>query len=184
MPLESPEIKEKQPTKEGNPLNFIKEVAKYFMDFLETDFHKRKNPRRCIKLHSEDNLLLGVSLNKYASFAKVLSKLVAENFKKDSPIDITKNTYKTPIPRTLLELIGLQIESISSDQTSLLIEAIKNKLAAAASIHSQDYELALNTALQDSAEIIKESLVLPFITHLEKSLQNYSGPGKLDQKTA
>ena len=27
-----------------NPLVFIKEIARYFMDFLETDFHKQKTP--------------------------------------------------------------------------------------------------------------------------------------------
>jgi hypothetical protein len=27
----------------------IKEIAKYFMDFLETDFHKHRLPRRSIK---------------------------------------------------------------------------------------------------------------------------------------
>jgi hypothetical protein len=28
----------------SNNLQFVKEIAKYFMDFLETDFHERKNP--------------------------------------------------------------------------------------------------------------------------------------------
>jgi hypothetical protein len=34
------------PSDERNPLLFIKEVAKYFMDFLETDFHKQRSPKR------------------------------------------------------------------------------------------------------------------------------------------
>ena len=52
---------------EKNPLLFIKEVAKYFMDFLETDFHKHKFPRRSIKLRNNDNLLIGLNLQKYPS---------------------------------------------------------------------------------------------------------------------
>jgi hypothetical protein len=40
----------KEKTENKNGSAFIKEVAKYFMDFLETDFHKRKNPKRSIQL--------------------------------------------------------------------------------------------------------------------------------------
>jgi len=48
-------MSEKLKTEKGqgkNGLAFIKEVAKYFMDFLETDFHKRRNPKRSIQLRN------------------------------------------------------------------------------------------------------------------------------------
>jgi len=35
----------KEKTENKNGLVFVKEVAKYFMDFLETDFHKRKKSK-------------------------------------------------------------------------------------------------------------------------------------------
>jgi hypothetical protein len=43
-------------------LGFIKEVAKYFMDFLETDFHRQRNPRRTVRLRNNDNLKIGLNL--------------------------------------------------------------------------------------------------------------------------
>jgi hypothetical protein len=52
----------------NNGLSFIKEVAKYFMDFLETDFHKRRIPKRSIQFRSKNNLLVGLNLNKYRIF--------------------------------------------------------------------------------------------------------------------
>ena len=52
-------------TPEPDQLSFFKEVAKYFMDFLETDFHKRKFPRRAIMSRDSDNLLVGLNLQKY-----------------------------------------------------------------------------------------------------------------------
>ena len=55
----------------GN-LQFVKEVAKYFMDFLETDFHKRRNPKRSIKLRNENNLLVGLNLKKYQKFNSLI----------------------------------------------------------------------------------------------------------------
>ena len=48
---------------QNNGLAFIKEVAKYFMDFLETDFHKRRNPKRSVQLRNSSNLLIGLNLN-------------------------------------------------------------------------------------------------------------------------
>ena len=37
-----------------NNLNFVQGLAKYFMDFLETDFHKRKKPKRSIKFKNNN----------------------------------------------------------------------------------------------------------------------------------
>ena len=53
----------KEQIKNPMPLEFIKEVAKYFMDFLETDFHKRKQPKRSVHTRNSDNLLIGLNLN-------------------------------------------------------------------------------------------------------------------------
>ena len=64
----------------NNGLIYLKEVAKYFMDFLETDFHKRKNPRRTIKQRNEDNLLVGIRLDKYPSFNDAIWKSISRFF--------------------------------------------------------------------------------------------------------
>ena len=48
----------------AGPLLFLKEVAKYFMDFLETDFHKRHTPKRAVRFRNADNLLTGFTAHK------------------------------------------------------------------------------------------------------------------------
>ena len=76
--------KEKKNEESLNPMStFIKEVGSYFMDFLETDFHKRKLPKRSIKLHNDKGLLTGINLSKYPSFCKVGHDLVNECFRED-----------------------------------------------------------------------------------------------------
>jgi len=67
-------IEEEQPSKpaQSHSLAFIREVVKYFMDFLETDFHKRRNPKRSIKFRSDNNLLIGIDLGKYTKFKKLV----------------------------------------------------------------------------------------------------------------
>ena len=84
--------------------SFVKEVGKYFLDFLETDFHKRKLPRRSIKLHNEKGLLTGLNISKYPSFYKTAYKLLNNAFS-DGPLTIQKGVYKADIPKSLLDLI-------------------------------------------------------------------------------
>jgi hypothetical protein len=33
---------------------FIKDLASYYMDFLETDFHRRKTPKRSVRFRNSD----------------------------------------------------------------------------------------------------------------------------------
>ncbi len=82
---------------ENNGLKYLKEVAKYFMDFLETDFHKRKNPRRTVKQRNEDNLLVGIRLNKYPSFNAAIWKSINDSFGSKALKQIPKGTYKSAI---------------------------------------------------------------------------------------
>ncbi|MBU4478842.1 MAG: hypothetical protein KKH34_07150, partial [Candidatus Omnitrophica bacterium] len=153
-------------------LAFIKEVAKYFMDFLETDFHKRKNPRRSIKLRNEDNLLLGVNLNKYLTFYRVINNLINHNFDKNVAISIEKGVHRTSIPKNLLDLIKLQVEKISAKQILEITDALDEKVLEASTYYKKEYDQALNASIVSAVQIIKDKIVLPLIQSIEKSLEN------------
>ena len=96
----SSKVEEKIENKNG--LAFIKEVAKYFMDFLETDFHKRKNPKRSIQLRSNNNLLIGLNLNKYPSFNNIIWKAINHAFEKIFLIQFRKGFIEQISPKTSL----------------------------------------------------------------------------------
>ena len=49
---------------------FIKEVASYFQNFLETDFRKRRLPKRSIKSTDTNGNQITINLLKYTSFRK------------------------------------------------------------------------------------------------------------------
>ena len=55
---------EMQPPSEG-VVPFVTEVCRYFMDFLETDFHKVRNPKRNIQHRNSNNLQISINLSKY-----------------------------------------------------------------------------------------------------------------------
>jgi very-short-patch-repair endonuclease len=155
-----------------NGLVFFKEVAKYFMDFLETDFHKRKLPRRSIKFRNNDNLLVGLNLQKYETFNERILELINKNFDKETLDKILKGVYKTSLPKNLLDLIKLQIGKVSAGQINTLITKVAEEVEKAGTLYEKEYDLALTTCIDASTKLIKQELVAPFIESIEKPLTN------------
>jgi hypothetical protein len=163
----------KDPTKENaDGLLFFKEVAKYFMDFLETDFHKHKNPRRSVKFRNSDNLLVGANLQKYETFHRLILKLITENFDKATLSKIEKGVYKTTLPKNLLNLITLQIERIPTTQINSIVEKITTAIEKAGTLYEKEYDAALTAVVDATTNILKTDLLTPFIQSIEKPLQN------------
>ncbi len=158
----------------NNGLAFIKEVAKYFMDFLETDFHKRRSPKRSIQLRNNSNLLIGLNLNKYPSFNTLAWKAVTHGFDSNSNglKTIQKGVYRTNIPKNLLDLIKLQLEKINAKQIQKIVNQVAEEIEKSAALHLKEYDQAITTSLEATAKVVKTELVLPFVSNLEKPLEN------------
>lgn len=157
-------------TKDG--LLFIKEVAKYFMDFLETDFHKRRNPKRSVQFRNASNLLIGLNLSKYPSFNALVWKAVVHGFEHNILNTIQAGVYRTNIPKNLLGLIGLHIGKIKPKQISEVIDKLAEEIEKSTTSHLKEYDQALTNSLEVTEKVIKAELVLPLINNLEKPLEN------------
>jgi hypothetical protein len=155
----------------GN-LAFVKEVAKYFMDFLETDFHKRKTPKRSIKLRNSDNLLVGLNLAKYPVFEKEIYNLVAHSFIQEKTTKISKGVYRTNLPKNLLDLVKLQVERIKSAQVNEVVSQIAEGIENAAMLYQKEHNKALSASLETATSSVKNGLVLPFVSNIEKPIEN------------
>ncbi len=151
-------------------LAFIKEVAKYFMDFLETDFHKRRLPKRSIQTHSKDNLLVGFGLNKYASFNRLVWDIIVKNFDRSKLSALQKGAYRADIPKNLLDVIAFQTKKISDSQMSEVIDKVADKVHEAANLFPKDYEQASSYAIDNASGILKKHLVVPFVQKIEQPL--------------
>lgn len=156
----------------SNIVPFIKDVSKYFMDFLETDFHKRRNPKRNIQFRNSSNLLVGLSLGKYPSFNALVWKLISHTFKADTLNNIRKGVYRTTIPKNLLDLVKLQVEKITPKQIKQSIESISEEIQKLAVLHKDEYDLAQSNSIDAASTIIRNDLVLPFIGNIEKPVEN------------
>jgi len=157
----------------ANGLAFIKEVIKYFMDFLETDFHKRRNPKRTVGFRNESNLLIGIDLSKYPKFKKLVYESIHQGFHKSTISRIQRGVYRANIPANLLQFAKLQSQRLTEQQIDKLLDMIAEGIVEAAS-GKKDYDSALGMALESAQAIIKRELVHPFIMFLETPLQNLS----------
>lgn len=155
-----------------NRLTFIKAVAQYFMDFLETDFHKRRNPKRSIQLRNNSNLLIGLNLNKYPTFNALSWKAVMHGFDPNILSIIQKKTYRTDIPQNLLDLINLQLGKVNIKQISKIVDQVAEEVEKIALLHLKEYDQAFTLSLEIAEKIIRTELVLPFVSNLEKPLEN------------
>ncbi len=153
-------------------LLFFKDVAKYFMDFLETDFHKRRLPRRIIKYRDSDNLLIGLNLQKYDSFNRLILELISKNFDREVLWWVEKGVYKTTLPKNLLDLVQLQIEKVTASQVQKITVSIGEEIEKTWTLYAQEYDIALSSCVESARQILREELVDPFIKSIEKPLQN------------
>jgi len=152
-------------------LTFIREVVKYFMDFLETDFHKRRHPKRTVKFRSDNNLLVGIDLGKYAKFKKLVCGAINQGFHKSTISKIGRGLYRANIPSDLLQLIKIQNQRLTDQQIDEVLDAVADGITKITS-SNKEYDSALTTALEFTQTTIKEELVHPFITYLEQPLKN------------
>jgi len=152
------------------PLQFLKEVAKYYMDFLKTDFHKRHTPKRVVRFRNADNLLTGLQLTKYASFTAA-RKLIHSGFS-NGVHQIRKGEYRTSIPENLLSLVRLHVEQITSDQISKVLANISEELRQITILHAKEYDPALSMSLECASHHIRDEIVNPLLATIERPIQN------------
>lgn len=157
--------------KSGLIVPFVKEVGRYFLEFLETDFHKQRLPRRSIKLHNEKGLLTGVNLSKYPSFYKIAYKLVNNAFKSDA-LTIQKGVHKADIPKSLLDLIKKQINKVTDIEVTALIKEIDDSIQQAAVKQKDNYLEAFNSVMDNVGMVLKKHIVLDLVKSIEKPLES------------
>ena len=153
-------------------INFIKEVAKYFMDFLETDFHKKNAPKRSISFRNDKNYLVWINLKKYDKFTKIVRDLINKNFDKDIISTITKWVYYTNIPKDFLDLITLKSNQITQEDINNLYDKIDESINTWLEDHKDELDQAIQHAFRLISKNIDDIILTTFFKDLEKPIEN------------
>jgi hypothetical protein len=150
---------------------FIDEVAKYFMNFLETDFKKRRIPKRNTTQKSKNGIQVGINLEKYPKLKSTIISNFNDGFCKESFI-LKKNQFTCSIPNYLFNLISSNINDISNDTYSMLIDNIKVLILKNKQNYTNEYDVFIEETIEKSKLIIANIIVAPLINTIEKPLSN------------
>ena len=151
---------------------FLRDVAIYFRDFLETDFHKRRLPKRSVQLRNQDNLLVGIKLDKYPAFVEIVWKLIRGGFSRSILKQISKGSYRALIPASLVALVEAQLKRVSSETLDSIATTLAKEARRLGKAHKEEYDRAVEALLSIAGTLVNAQVVKPLVSSLAKPLAN------------
>ena len=152
---------------------FVSELATYYMDFLETDFHKRRVPKRSVTFRNSKNLRVGLDLAKYDAFQSSVLKILGSDI--TQPLRIPRDKYRTVVPQKIKNLIAAHTTSISDEMIEDVAASIAAKITDLANPKTTDISEALSRSLDSATEAIRTNIVTPFVMNVEGILHSSIG---------
>jgi len=150
---------------------FVKEVAKYFMNFLDTDFKKGRIPKRNTIQNTQKGLRVGFDLKKYPKIKQNLLTILNDGFKKEE-LKIKKGEYTSNIPNFFSFLIINKIGDISEENVEIIFSEIQKTIKENANSYTKEYDKFLEETIKQTKYIFTKNLILPFLNELDKPLEN------------
>lgn len=156
--------------KKWNNDHFIKEVAKYFMNFLETDFHKTRLPKRNSISKVVKWYKVWLDLEKYKKLKKDFYNIFYNGLNKDSII-IKKWNYTSTISDHIFKLISSKIKNLDDDLLKVTFKEIELNLNEIKKVHIKNYQLYLEKSQDTIQTIFTKHFIVPFLDTIEEPLQ-------------
>ena len=156
---------------DDSPLKFVKEVARYFMNFLDTDFKKGRIPKRNTVQNTQKGLKVGFDLKKYPKLKKDLLLILNNGFNKEE-LQIKKGEYTSNIPDLFSFLIINKIGDISEEDIEKVFEEIQNIIEENTTYYTKEYDKFLEETIEQTKSIFTKNIILPFLNELDKPLEN------------
>lgn len=167
--LSVPTGKQHRPASKG-VASFVASLAKYYMDFLETDFHKRRIPKRSIKHRNSSNLLVGVDLRKYDTVIPHVLKVLSENL--IPTVDVRKGKYRTIPSSPLIALVNSRASAISEDVIGGSADSIAATLRTIPAERGKGLSEVMTRMLDAVSERVSTDIVEPFLVDVGSSIDN------------
>ncbi len=148
---------------------FVSELATYYMDFLETDFHKRRVPKRSVKLHNSKNMRVGLNLAKYDAFRSSVLKVLESGMARS--LSVPKNKYRAVVSQKVRDIIATRTRSVTDEVVEEVAANISKKIIELANPNSIDIGDALSSSQDFVTEAIRSRVVTPFVSGVESLLE-------------
>ncbi|MCA9466374.1 MAG: hypothetical protein KC643_13160 [Nitrospira sp.] len=163
--FEAPDSKDSQ---------YVNELAKYYRDFLETSFHKRREPRRFIRYRNEKNYLLGFDLKKYEFFLNQIWTTILRGFPSADSLTITSGKFVAKIPSQLRNLINKQVEGVKEGEINELVEKAIATIYEGAEKFKLRPLVAYDFVAAEISGLFRQKMVQPFLANVTEVLISQS----------
>ena len=151
--------------------DFVVDLAKYFMTFLETDFKKRRQPKRNLSSRMNKGLSVGLYLDKYSSLSRQLHKNFVAGFAKEQ-FPVQQKQFTTNLPQSLTGLLKHSIDKLSEIDLGELIDTITEAVDKIRVSNQGQYSDYLEESVSEIKQNITSKIVAPLITDIKHPLQN------------
>lgn len=147
--------------------NFTERLARYYSDFLATDFKKGRLPKRRFQTRDRKGRRAGISLEKFASFIPILNKKLAQDFGNGLEFEIKKERHTAQLPAVVRAAIEAEIKKINFEE--LVARNNKSVESFKLSIENKDVDLELES--QRFIRALEQNVGVVISAELENKLQ-------------
>jgi hypothetical protein len=146
---------------------FLLDVARYFRNFLDTDFRRQRLPKRQINRQDRIGNLTGIALKKYPRLIQTIWGKLDHSVGSGLSFKIPRGRYQAKIDPQLSNLIEKFVEAIPHQATQALIDKAKLLSRTLTKTHQDDPERLTAEVMVGLEHELIRSLIVPFLKHLE-----------------
>ena len=140
------------------------------MNFLETDFKRRRVPKRSFGLKDKAGNLTGIRSQKYPTFQKRLISLIRSE-KINQSIDIKRGTHVSNVSTNSAEVVIKQALNKVDDLDSEAEEKLESRILELFIKFENDHEIFIQESVAVYSELLRDFLIRESVKSLEGSLQ-------------
>ena len=148
--------------------SFLKDISRYFRDFLDTDFKRQRLPKRQVSRKDRDNNLTGSLLNKYPVLAREIWTKLAEPYKNNLEIKVSRGRYTAPLAPELDDLIQKHVEAIEEQTITDLHSQCRMVVRETVKAYSDDPVILKEKVVANLQNSVIKNIVVPLLQRLEK----------------
>lgn len=156
----------------SRPSGIALAIARYYADFLATDFKGARLPKRFCQRKTGKGLLVGTELARYPQLAARVHKALAGSSTNRLCIEARRGSYRTELPEIVRKVLDGTIEKITADQIEHLVIDVADKAKRLVTGGEMDVEIFRDVVMEKAVGLVNEALVAPVLESLSEHLKN------------
>ena len=147
-------------------------IARYYAEFLSTDFKATRVPKRAFERKNGKGLLVGADLNRYDQVAAKAHKAMSGASAKPFEMEVRRGAHRTELPAMVRKVLDGTIERINLVQMNQLVEGITEKASRLVTGGEMDAEIFRDVFLQRAATVVTDVLSSSVLDSMGEHLKN------------